>query len=69
MARRILTLDLGSHTLKAALIESTLKGCRVLGLFRQRRDPNRPLAEQVQKLCEAHNLRGDTVLSCLPEMR
>jgi general secretion pathway protein L len=66
MARRILTLDLGSHTLKAALIESTLKGSRVLGLFRQQHDPDRSLAEQVRELCEAHNLRGDTVLSCLP---
>lgn len=66
MARRILALDLGSHMLKAALIESTLKGCRVLGLFRQQHDPDRPLAEQVQELCEAHNLRGDTALSCIP---
>ncbi|MBI3303655.1 MAG: PilN domain-containing protein [Deltaproteobacteria bacterium] len=66
MARRILALDLGSHTLKAALIESTLRSCRVLGLFRQRRDAGRPLAEQVQEFCAAHSLRGDTVLSCLP---
>ncbi|MBI3801647.1 MAG: pilus assembly protein PilM [Deltaproteobacteria bacterium] len=66
MARRILALDLGSHTLKAALVESTVKGCRVLGLFRQPRDPHRALAEQVGDLCKTHNLRGDTVLSCLP---
>jgi general secretion pathway protein L len=66
MARRILALDLGSHTLKAALIESSLKGCQVLGLFRRQRDLARPLAEQVRDLCEAHNLHGDTVLSCLP---
>src|SRR2546428_3111671 len=66
MARRILALDLGSHTLKAALIESTLRGCQVLGLFRQQRDPGRSLAEQIRDLCEVHDLHGDTVLSCLP---
>ena len=66
MARRILALDLGSHTLKAGLIESTIKGCRVLGLFRQTRDPDRTLADQVAELCKTHNLRGDTTLSCLP---
>jgi len=66
MARRILTLDLGAHTLKAVMIENTLRGCRVLGGFRQPRDLQLPLAEQVRKFCEAHDLRGDTVLSCLP---
>jgi general secretion pathway protein L len=66
MARRILAVDLGSHTLKAALIESTLRSCRVLGLFQQRRVPDRPLVEQVQELCATHNLHADTVLSCLP---
>jgi len=66
VARRILTLDLGSHTLKAVMIENTLRGCRVLGGFRHQRDPQLPLAEQVQKFCQAYDLRGDTVLSCLP---
>ncbi|MGH8006968.1 MAG: type II secretion system protein GspL [Candidatus Binatia bacterium] len=67
MARRILALDLGTHTLKAALIERTLGSCRVLGLFSRRRDSHRPLGEQVQELCAAApSLRGDTVLSCLP---
>lgn len=66
MARRILTLDLGSHTLKAVMIENTLRGCRVLGCFRQPRDLQLPLVEQVREFCQAHALRGDTVLSCLP---
>src|SRR5262245_27573146 len=66
MARRILALDLGSHMLKAGVVESTVKGGRVLGLFRQPRDPHRTLAEQVGELCKTHDLRGDTVLSCLP---
>lgn len=66
MARRILALDCGSHALKAVLIEHTFRECRVLGFFRRPRDPDRPLAEQVQEFCAAHALRADTVLSCLP---
>lgn len=66
MARRILALDLGSHTLKATLIESTLRGCHVAGLFQQQRDSSRPLAGQLQEFCVMHDLRADTVLSCLP---
>jgi general secretion pathway protein L len=66
MARRILALDLGSHTLKAALIESSLSRCRVVGLFQQRRVSERPLAEQLQDFCTSYQLQADTVLSCLP---
>lgn len=65
MARRILSLDLGSHTLKAVLLERTLTDCRVLGLFRQRCDPRRSVAEQLRDFCQSHDLYGDTVLSCL----
>jgi len=67
MARRMLTLDLGSHTLKATLIERTFGGSRVLGLFNRRRDAARPLGEQVRELCNAApSVRGDAVFSCLP---
>ncbi len=66
MARRILALDLGSHTLKAAVIESSLSRCRVVGIFQQMRVPTRSLAEQLQELCTTHQLQADTVLSGLP---
>ncbi|MCS6924997.1 MAG: pilus assembly protein PilM [Candidatus Binatia bacterium] len=66
MARRLLALDLGAHTLKAVLLECTLRGCRILGFLRRRRDPNQPLAEQIQALCTGHGRHNLTVLSCLP---
>jgi general secretion pathway protein L len=65
MAQRFLALDLGSHTLKAVLLERTLRSCQILGFFRLRRDPAQPLAEQVQALCGVHGRQGVTVLSCL----
>jgi type II secretion system protein L len=66
MARRILALDIGSHSLKAALIESTLRRCQVVGLFQRRRDTARPLAEQLAEFRLEHALRADTVVSSLP---
>lgn len=66
MARRILALDLGAHSLKAAMIESSLSRCRVIDLFQQPRDSERSLAEQLQEFCTVYQLQADTVLSCLP---
>jgi len=66
MARRILALDLGTATLRAVIIESTLRSCRVTGFFQQPRDPDRDLAEQVREFCVSYRLHGDTVLSCVP---
>ncbi len=66
MARRILALDLGSHSLKAVVIESSLSRCRVTGLFQQPRVSDRSLAEQLQEFCSTHQFDADTVLSCLP---
>ena len=66
MARRILALDLGSHALKAAVIESSLSRCRVTGLFQQPREPERSLTEQLHEFCTTYQLHADTVLSCLP---
>jgi hypothetical protein len=66
MARRILALDIGAYSLKAAIVESTLRRSRVLGLFQQRRDPERSLVDQLQEFRTAHALQADTILSCLP---
>ncbi|MSQ47841.1 MAG: hypothetical protein EXR78_05530 [Deltaproteobacteria bacterium] len=66
MARRILSLDIGTTTLKATVIESALRSCRVVGFFQHSRNPDRSLAEDMQEFCALHHLRGDTVLSCVP---
>src|SRR5215203_4951597 len=65
MARRILSLDIGTTTLKATVIESTLWSCRVIAFFQHVRNPDRSLAEDMQDFCTAHHLQGDTVLSCV----
>ena len=66
MARRILSLDIGTTTLKATVIESALRSCRVVGFFQHARNPDQSLAEDVQEFCTIHHLQGDTVLSCVP---
>lgn len=66
VAQRFLALDFGAHTLKAVLLERTLRGCQVLDFFHLRRDPAQPLAEQVKALWKAHGRHEVTVLSCLP---
>jgi general secretion pathway protein L len=66
MARRILALDIGPTTLKAAVIESALRSCRVVGFFQHQRNLDQSLAEDMQEFCTLHHLRGDTVLSCVP---
>ena len=66
MARRILSLDIGTTTLKATVIESALRSCRVVGFFQHARNPDQSLAEDVQEFCTLYRLQGDTVLSCVP---
>lgn len=66
MARRILALDIGSSSLKAALIESTLRRCRIVGLFQQERNPEHSLTEQLRAFRVNHSLQADTILSCVP---
>ncbi len=66
MARRILSLDIGLTTLKATVIESALRSCRVVGFFQHQRNLDQSLAENMQEFCSLHHLRGDTVLSCVP---
>lgn len=66
MARRILALDIGSYSLKAALIESTLRRCQVTNVFQQVRKPDCPLTEQLEEFRLTHTLQADTVISGLP---
>src|SRR5215831_7752863 len=66
MARRIVALDIGSQTLKAAVIESSLRQRRVINLCQRQRDPERPLIDQLQEFRTENALFADTVLSCLP---
>lgn len=66
MARHILALDIGSYSLKAALVESTLRRCQVLDVFQHVREPDRLLVEQLEEFRLTHALQADTVMSSLP---
>ena len=66
MARQILSLDIGTTTLKATVIQSALRSCRVVGFFQYARNRDQSLAEDMREFCTLYHLRGDTVLSCVP---
>ena len=69
MPRRVLALDLGMHTLRAAVLESSLREGLGVQLAQLRRDPDQPLAEQIQELCTdlvSAGTSGISVVSCLP---
>jgi general secretion pathway protein L len=64
MPNRTLALDVDRATLRAALVESTLRSHRVLGLYARAR--NGDLAADLRALAATHALRWDEVVSALP---
>ncbi len=66
MPNHTLALDVGRHTLRAALVERTLRSQRVLGLYAQPRAPGGDLAGDVRALAVAHGITWDEVVSALP---
>lgn len=66
MARRVLALDLGMHTLRAALCERSLREGLRLDLIERQRLPDQPLGEQIRALCGDRVEPGTPVVSCLP---
>ena len=67
MPQQVLALEIDAHELKAALIETTFRDYRVVGVYR---DPVRPadgsLAEQLSAFLQRHQLAPTTVLSSIP---
>lgn len=66
MPNRTLALDVGSVTLRAALVESTLRSQRVLGFYAAPRRPGGDLASELRALAAAHDLHWDEVVTALP---
>jgi general secretion pathway protein L len=66
MPNRTLALAVGGATLRAALVESTLRAQRVLGFYAAPRTPGGDLATDLRALAAAHDLRWDEVVSALP---
>lgn len=66
MPNRTLALAVGGDTLRAALVESTLRAQRVLGFYAAPRTPGGDLATDLRALTAAHDLHWDEVVSALP---
>ena len=66
MARRILALDLGMHTLRAAVFERSLREGLRLDLIERPRTPEQSLGEQVRALCRDRIDNNTQIVSCLP---
>ena len=66
MPNRTMALEVGAFTLRAALVESTLRSQRVLGFYASPRTPGADLAGELRSFVATHELRWDEVLSALP---
>lgn len=66
MPNRTLALAIGGATLRAVLVESTLRAQRVLGFYAVPRTPGGDLAADLRALAAAHDLHWDAVVSALP---
>jgi general secretion pathway protein L len=66
MPNHTLALDVGSHTLRAALVERTLRSQRVLGLYAHPRGAGGDLAADLRALAAQHGIAWDEVVSALP---
>lgn len=66
MPNHTLALDVGPNTLRAALVERTLRTQRVLGLYAHPRAPGGDLAADVRALAAQHGITWDEVVSALP---
>ncbi len=64
MPNRTLALDVGGATLRAVLVERTLRSQRILGFYATPRSAD--LAADLRALVAAHDLQWDEVVSALP---
>lgn len=66
MPNHTLALDVGSQTLRAALVERTLRSQRVLGLYAHPRSAGGDLAADLRALAAQHGIGWDEVVSAFP---
>jgi len=66
MPHRILALDLGPQSVRAAAVESTFRDFRISGVYRGLGDGRRALADQLRELLAQLPASPDTVLVALP---
>jgi general secretion pathway protein L len=67
MPQRILALDIEETEVKAAVLETSFRDYRIAGLYRDVLSKDGPpIAEQVRRFLDGHQLTGETVVSTLP---
>ncbi len=66
MPNHTLALDVGPHTLRAALVERTLRSQRVLGVYAHPRAAGGDLGSDLRALAARHGITWDEVVSALP---
>jgi general secretion pathway protein L len=66
MPNRTLALAVGGPTLRAVLVESTLRAQRILGFYAVPRTPGGDLAADLRALTATHHLHWDAAVSALP---
>ena len=66
MPNRTLALDVGGSTLRAAVVETTLRTHRVLGVYNGHRTPDGELGVDLRAFLAHHAIQWDEVVSALP---
>jgi len=63
--KNVLGLDLGSHTLKAVELQQGLRTLEVARVYAEPREPQMPLAEQIERMLRVHSFQRDHVVTAL----
>ncbi len=66
MAQRILALDIGERQIRAALVESSFRDYKVIGLYEDEEDGETPLPDRLRAFLARHDMRPDTILATIP---
>src|SRR6185369_7681051 len=66
MPHRILALDIGAHSVRAAAVESSFRDYKVTGLFEQDAAKGQPMGEFLRAFLAQHDLHAETVLVTIP---
>ncbi len=74
MTRQIIGLDVGTHSIKATVLQSSWRGFELAGFFRKRIDRDESVSEKdriaqaVESLFSEHRLDGDPIVVSMPGM-
>lgn len=66
MPQKILALDIGAHSVRAAAVESSFRDYKVTGLFEEEAAKGQSLGDLMRAFLAKHELQADTVLVTIP---